>query len=102
MNLLNQHQHSISELCEKFKVKEMYAFGSILNDLKFGENSDVDLMVNFNKDVPVEKYAELYFDLADNLELLFDRKVDLLLQKAISNRMLLENIEETKRIIYEA
>jgi|LauGreSuBDMM15SN_2_FD.fasta_scaffold32746_2 hypothetical protein len=102
MNLIQQNQIAISNLCKKFKVMEMYAFGSVLDESKFNDKSDIDLIVKFNLDVPIENYADLYFDLAENLELLLKRKVDLMLQKAISNKLLFENIEETKKLVYEA
>jgi predicted nucleotidyltransferase len=102
MNLIQQHIKSISELCIKHKVKELYAFGSVLDENRFNDESDVDLIVKFNDGVLVEDYADLYFDLADELELIFTRRVDLMINKHIPNKYLRENIEETKKIIYEA
>ncbi len=102
MNFIQQHISSIQDLCKKHKVKELYAFGSVLDETKFNKDSDVDLIVKFNDDVLVEEYADLYFDLADTFELLFNRKVDLMIKKYITNKYLRENIEETKKIIYEA
>ena len=102
MNLIQQHINSVHDLCKKHKVKELYAFGSVLDENKFSHESDVDLIVKFNDDVLVEDYADLYFDLADDLEFLFKRKVDLLTLKPIRNRFLRENIDSTKQIIYAA
>lgn len=102
MNIIQQHINSVQDLCKKHKVKELYAFGSVLDENKFNDESDVDLIVKFKDDVLVEDYADLYFDLADDLELLFKRKVDLLTLKPIRNRFLRENIESTKQIIYAA
>ena len=71
MNFIQQHINSVHDLCKKHKVKELYAFGSVLDQTKFNDESDVDLIVKFNDDVLVEDYADLYFDLADELELIF-------------------------------
>jgi predicted nucleotidyltransferase len=102
MNLINQHIDKVNELCKKHHVKELYAFGSVLDEKKFNDKSDVDLIVKFNDNVLVEDYADLYFDLAETLEFLFKRKVDLLTYKPIRNRFLRENIDSTKQIIYAA
>jgi predicted nucleotidyltransferase len=102
MNLIQQHINSINDLCKKHKVKELYAFGSVLDENRFNDESDVDLIVKFNDGVLVEDYADLFFDLADGLELIFTRRVDLMINKHIPNKYLRENIEETKKIIYEA
>lgn len=102
MNFINQHIEQIGSLCLKHKVQELYAFGSVLDDQRFTTESDVDLIVKFNTNIPVEQYADLFFGLADDLEEVLNRKVDLMLQKHIENKFLRENIEESKRKIYEA
>jgi predicted nucleotidyltransferase len=102
MNFINQHKKEISNICQQHHVKELFAFGSVVDSNKFNIESDVDLIVKFSENIPVESYADLYFDLADQLEVLFDRKVDLMIKKVITNKFLNENIEETKKLIYEA
>ena len=102
MNFIQQYQTEITTLCIKHKVKELYAFGSVLDAKKFNENSDVDVIVKFDDKVVVEDYANLFFDFADNLEVLFKRKVDLMISKPIKNRFLRANIESTKQLVYAA
>ena len=102
MNWLNKHIIDIETLCKSHEVKALYAYGSVVDDNKFKDESDVDLIVKFNDKIPVENYADLYFDLTEQLEILLKRKVDLMIKKSIQNRFLKENIEETQVIIYEA
>ena len=47
MRLIELNMDRIIELCKKYKVKYLYAFGSILTN-RFNDESDVDLLVRFN------------------------------------------------------
>ena len=84
----------------KYRVSELFVFGSILED-SFSEESDIDFVVDFS-DVSLEDYADNYFDLKFSLERLLKRKVDLLESRAIRNPYLLESINFTKQLVYEA
>jgi predicted nucleotidyltransferase len=97
---LEDYIEPICQLCENHKVKQLFAFGSVLED-RFAENSDIDLIVDFNTSDPLD-YAESYFALKFSLEDLLKHPIDLLEQKAISNKYLLQNIESSKKLIYEA
>jgi predicted nucleotidyltransferase len=43
MDFLNHHINQIKDLCSQYKVKRLFAFGSVLTD-RFNEQSDVDLL----------------------------------------------------------
>jgi predicted nucleotidyltransferase len=79
-------------------VKALYAFGSVLTD-RFKEDSDIDLIVTFN-DIPVEDYADNYFDFKFSLQDIFNRQVDLLEEQAIKNPYFKKNVNSTKQLIY--
>ena len=102
MNLIEQHIDAISEICKKHQVKELYAFGSVLDENRFRSDSDVDLTVSFKESLPVEKYFDFYFDCVESLEKMFGRRVDLMINSTIRNKYLRENIEETKELVYAA
>ncbi len=101
MNLIQKYQTEIADLCRKHKVKELYAFGSVLDDKKFNQKSDVDFLVDFDN-VPLMDYADNYFDLADELENILKRKVDLLTIKSLKNKYFIENVNQSKQIVYAA
>ncbi len=85
MNLIDMNIRRILELCHLYKVKSLYVFGSILTS-RFNKNSDIDLLVKFNKDsIPLSQYADNYFDLQFALEDLLGRKFDLVSDYAIKN-----------------
>lgn len=99
MNFFSKYQASIVALCEKHKVRKLFAFGSVLTS-RFTEKSDIDLVVDFNKDVEQVDYVNNYFDLRDALSSIFHREIDLLEDKAIRNPVLRRNIDNTKLLIY--
>ena len=100
MDILSQYVNQIRQLCLKHSVSELFVFGSILGD-SFSEDSDIDFLVDFSN-VSLEEYADNYFDLKFSLESLLDRDVDLLEKKALRNPYLLESIDSTKQLVYEA
>ena len=87
-------------LCIRYNVESLYAFGSVCTD-SFNESSDIDLLISF-KTMDYGDYADTYFELAEKLERLFNRPVDLLTDKSLSNPYLIESINQTKKPIYEA
>ena len=97
---LDPFKKQIIQLCQKHKVKHLFAFGSVLTN-KFSDESDVDLLVDLKLKDPI-KYAENYFDLKFQLEFLLKRKIDLLEERGLKNKFLKENIDNTKQLIYGA
>ncbi len=100
MKLIELNLQRILDLCRLHKVKSLAVFGSILTD-KFNDASDVDLLVDFEP-IDHEKfdYVGNYFGLRDALELLFNRKVDLVEERGLRNKYLISNINRTKYQIY--
>ena len=45
-------------------------------------------------------YADTYFDLADKFESLFQRPVDLVTDKSLSNPYFIDSVNQTKTLIY--
>jgi uncharacterized protein len=98
--IITKNISQIETLCKKYKVKELYAFGSVTRK-DFKKSSDVDLLVDFKK-VPLLDYADNYFDLIYSLEEVFKRKVDLLTIRSLKNPYFIERVNETKVKVYES
>ena len=98
MEYLQKYTADITNLCRQYRVKTLYAFGSVLTD-KFNNKSDIDLMVDIDETNPLA-YAEHYFDFKFALEGLLKRPIDLLENKAIKNPFMLEHINNAKQLIY--
>ena len=97
---LDSYTDQIIRLCESHKVRHLFAFGSVLND-EFPDASDIDFLVDFKLNDPID-YAENYFSLKFSLEDLLKRRIDLLEQKGLRNRHLVNRINQSKKLLYEA
>lgn len=95
MNYLEEIKSNLKilkpELSTKFYVDTIGLFGSIVTK-NFSEKSDIDIIVDFKQPVGIE-----FIDLANYLELVFKRKIDLISRKGIKERYFAE-IE--KDIVY--
>jgi len=69
-------------LTERFKVKEIAVFGSIVRG-EHEETSDIDILVEFREPIGLFKFLELEEYLSD----LIGRKVDLVSKKALKPRI---------------
>jgi uncharacterized protein len=98
MTVLDTHIKDIRQLCSNHKVKELYAFGSVLSD-QFNQNSDIDLLVNFEP-IDVSQYADNYFDFKFSLQKILNRPIDLLEEKAIKNPYFRQSINQQRQLIY--
>ena len=105
MKLIENNIQKIIALCKKYKVNKLFVFGSILTN-RFNKDSDVDLVVSFNKaevsdnKAEVSDYFDNYFDFKYSLEELLGREVDLLEEQTIKNPYLKKNVDSTKVLIY--
>lgn len=68
------------ELSKKYPIASIGLFGSIVRN-DFTEDSDVDIIVDFNGKIGIE-----FVDLAEELEKMFQRKVDLVSKNGIKER----------------
>jgi uncharacterized protein len=98
MNIIEINIDVIRDLCTRYKVTKLFAFGSVLRD-DFNKKSDIDLIVDF-QNVDLYEYADNYFELKESLEKVFNREVDLLEEKAIKNPYLKKSIDSSKQLIY--
>ena len=96
--LITENMDKIKALCMTHNVKTLFAFGSVCTD-KFNDQSDIDLLISF---MPMDygDYADTYFDLADRFEKLFNRSVDLVTEKSLSNPYFIESVNQTKTLLY--
>ena len=99
MNLIDQNIDKLIQLCLKYKVRELYIFGSILTD-KFNDLSDIDLLVQFGQ-VDILDYFDNYMEFKENLEVLLNRPVDLVENQSIRNPVFRKIVDRDKKLIYE-
>jgi predicted nucleotidyltransferase len=100
LSLIEKNKNQLHRLCAKYDIKTMYVFGSAVSG-NFTESSDIDILISF-KEISFEQYTDNYFDLHRELEHLFNRKVDLLTERSLSNPIFIQSIEKTKQLLYAA
>ena len=98
MSPLEQYRREIHQVCAAHKVVGLYAFSSVLGK-KFNNNSDVDLIVEFDA-IDVEAYADNYFDLEFSSQDVLHRSVELLEKQALKNPYFLKAISPHCKLIY--
>jgi len=99
--LIELRRGEIAQLCERYGVRELALFGSILRSDFDLTSSDVDAAVKFGP--PAEdSLARQYFDFKTALERLLMRPVDLVEMEAMPDTRLKRIIEHTKVPIYAA
>lgn len=92
---------ALRDLCRRYRVKTLYAFGSVTTP-QFSDTSDVDLLLEFEPDISVEEYTDHYFSLRQELAELLRRPIDLVTRRSLSNPYFIADVEKTKQLIYGA
>ena len=98
---LSKYKIGLINICEDNQViNRLYIFGSALTS-RFNEAaSDIDVLVETTDILPEEK-GEKLMNLWDDLELLFNRKIDLLTENSLRNPFLRQEIKQTRKLIYD-
>jgi len=89
----------IEQLCRRLPVKRLGLFGSALGP-NYSQTSDVDVLVVFDSGENIDLFDK-YFELKEQLQDIFKRDVDLIVDKKFKNPVLRESIDRTRTVIYE-
>jgi predicted nucleotidyltransferase len=100
-SVLENKRHAIADLCQRYGVVRLHAFGSALRDDFRTDESDLDLLVEFG---PMEPYARVdaYFGLLEELRALLGSEIDLVMAGAVKNPYIARDIDRTKQMLYAA
>ena len=98
--LLEKRKLEVAQVCRAHGVEQLEVFGSVARG-QIRESSDLDFVVRFS--LPHGPgYAERYLSLAEALEKLLDRPVDLLTERALRNHILIQSIAPDRQTVYAA
>ncbi len=98
--LIEQHRADITRLCRRHAVRRLAVFGSAARSTDFDPaRSDADFLVEFDPRTDLRP-LEQYFGLADALQDLLGRPVDLVEAGAVRNPFLQAEIERACEDIY--
>ena len=97
--LISQHSDELAELCRRHHVKRLEVFGSAAVENFNPDTSDIDFLVAFQ---PLPAGGKADFALLEDLKRLFDRSVDLVVDRAIENPYFRQNVDKSKVAVYES
>ena len=91
---------SITALCEKHGVAHLELFGSATGAEFNPDSSDFDFLVELDPNIPGSR-AKRWTELADELEQLLGRHVDLVNPRYIHNPYFLQAVNNSRALIYD-
>lgn len=102
IRLIEEHRGSLVQLCQRYRVQRLEVFGvAASEDASEPQTSDLDFLVQFQP-LRLGEYADAYFGLLEKLEGLFQRRVDLVMTRAIKNRYFLGKMNQSRTVLYAA
>lgn len=99
--ILLEHDPAIRQLCSSLAVRELRVFGSIMTSHFDPDRSDLDFLVEF-QDPDKPGIFDRYMALAEGLELIFQRPVDLITKQAMKNPVFRQTVNATSQALYAA
>jgi len=95
----SKFKSEIDRVCSSLPVKRLGLFGSALTK-EFAPDSDVDVLVVFDSTEDVDLFDK-YFELKERLTIIFNRNIDLVVDRPFKNPIFRESVEKTRTILYE-
>lgn len=98
---IQSHMDSLNLLCMKHGVRKLCLFGSALTEKFDTSKSDLDFLVEFT-DPQSPGIASRFMGLAEDLEALFERRVDLITKSSVRNPLFKEQLASNSQALYAA
>ncbi len=100
-SIITEHEEELAEVCRRFHVLRLEAFGSVTTDEFDTRRSDLDFLVDFGDAVRGSRF-ESFFGLQRALSELFARPVDLVEEGGPRNPYFIRRLNQTRRLVYAA
>lgn len=100
--IVKKNKKVLGQIFKNHRIERAYLFGSALKN-DFNKNSDLDFLIKFEDSLldPLEK-GELWWNLHDTLRNFFNREIDIITENSLKNPYFIEELEQTKQLIYES
>lgn len=99
--MVTEKQADVEGLCGKYGVARLEIFGSASGEGFDSRASDLDFLVEFNR-MDTMNLADQYFGLLADLEKLFERRIDLVMARAMRNPYFIKSVERSRRTLFAA
>tara|TARA_B110000967_G_C18671927_1_gene453526 strand:- start:530 stop:829 length:300 start_codon:yes stop_codon:yes gene_type:complete len=94
------HNAEVLKACKTFHVKSLHVFGSFASG-NMKPNSDIDLLVEFDRDGYTGAFEQL-MDFKAQMEAILERPVDIIVNRLFRNPHFQEELNRTKQLVYAA
>lgn len=102
ISLVEDKRTEIAEICRRYDVERLDLFGSAAGEDFDPARSDLDFVVAFERAEPPNLF-DRYFGLKEDLERLFGREVDLVMERALrKDQRFAEDVYERSVTLYAA
>jgi hypothetical protein len=98
---IESHREELRALCHRFHVRRLDLFGSAARGDFDPEHSDIDFLVEFDRNAPRHPF-DAYFGVKEALEEPLGRAVDLVETGAVRNPYLRASIDGSREPVFEA
>jgi predicted nucleotidyltransferase len=99
IDLVEQQKMALNSLCRKHSVRRLELFGSAATGAFDAGRSDLDFLAKFDDLLPA-RYADAYFSLKQELEVLFGRRVDLITASNLDNPYFRQRVLAESQRVY--
>jgi uncharacterized protein len=98
---VTQKQRELADLCRRFEVERLDLFGSAADGNFQSNKSDLDFLVRFANPEPTGDYADRFLNLAEAMERLFQRPIDLVTEQSVRNPYFRRVVDASRQPVYE-
>jgi predicted nucleotidyltransferase len=100
-DIIEQKRQEIAALCRTHRVRALWVFGSATTDAWDSETSDIDFLVDLGE--YESGVADRFLDLADDLESIVGRSIDLVTVAGLAGNPPMERRVHAQRVmLYES
>lgn len=98
---LENRMPAITTICQRYGVKRLYAFGSIVDGRFIKNKSDIDLLVELYPHKTTEEKAKNLFNVWMDLQNIVDCQVDLITPSCIRGKYFKKYLNLYKEVIFD-
>lgn len=99
--LIESNRDTLRELCRRYHVERLELFGSAAEHDVDTDAGDLDFLVSFCDSEDMGP-ADQYFGLLGDLVALFKRPVDLVCARAMRNPYFIDEVNQSRSLLYAA
>lgn len=99
IDLIQDNLEAVADRCRQYGVRKLEVFSSAATGAFDPETSDIDFLCEF--DDPEHDLVDRFLGLAENLEGLFGRRVDLIPNRRFDNPYFRSAVNRSRVMVYE-